>query len=142
MRRMPDWSYRTFLRPVLLSRGEERGRRAAVRALRTLSRLPLGRQLIDFMGHMRADPRLRTPFRDAVLSGPVILGAGIDPAGEAAGALERFGVGMIEIDAAGTNAEEVAANLARAKPSVPVCVRVATHDAASRLQEHAAFFIV
>jgi dihydroorotate dehydrogenase len=139
---MPDWSYRTFLRPVLLSRGEERGRRAAVRALRTLSRLPLGRQLIDFMGHMRADPRLRTPFGDATLSGPVILGAGIDPAGEAIGALERFGVGMIEIDAAGTDAAEVAANLARAKPSVPVCIRVSTDDAAARLAEHAAFFIV
>ena len=138
--RMPDWSYRTFLRPVLLARGEERGRRAAVRALRALSRLPLGRQLIDFMGHMRADPRLHTALGDATLPGPVILGAGIDPKGEAIGALERFGVGMVEID--GTDAEEVAANVALAKPSVPVCVRVASHEAAARLQEHAAFFVV
>jgi hypothetical protein len=137
---MPDWSYRTFLRPLLLARGEERGRRTAVRALRTLSRLPFGRQLIDFMGHMRADPRLRTPFGEAVLPGPVILGAGIDPTGEAIGALERFGVGMIEID--GTNEEEVAKNLESAKPSVPVCIRVTTQEAATRLQEHATFFVL
>lgn len=137
---MPDWSYRTFLRPLLLARGQERGRRTAVRALRTLSRLPMGRQLIDFMGHMRADPRLRTPFGEATLPAPVILGAPIDPDGEAIAALERFGVGMIEID--GTNAEEVAKNLARAKPSVPVCIRVATKEAAERLQEHATFFVV
>ena len=164
---MPDWSYRTILRPVLLSLGAERARRLAVRALRTLSRFPY---IIDFMGHMRADPRLRTQFGDAALAGPVVLGALVDPAGDAIGALERFGVGLIEVgpvamhargerrwrvdvdaravedlsDGATVSVDDVAANLARA--NVPVCVRIATCDAAreiaSRLQQHAAFFAV
>lgn len=91
---MPDWSYRTVLRPVLLSLGAERARRLAVRTLGTLSRFPF---VVDFMGHMRADPRLRTQFGHVTLAGPVALGALVDPAGDAIGALERFGVGLIEV---------------------------------------------
>jgi len=171
---MPDWSYRTVLRPVLLAMGAERARRLAVATLRTVSRLPLGRQAIDFLGHMRADPQLRTPFGATALAGPVALGGMIDPAGEAVGALERFGVGLIEVgpvalrgngvtpawhvdlrsrvidDRSGgviVGVDEVAANLARAKPAVPVCVHIAeTEESAvreivERLREHAAFFV-
>ena len=57
---MPDWSYRTFLRPLLLSLGAERARRLATGTLSMLGRMPLGPAVIDFMGHMRADERLRT----------------------------------------------------------------------------------
>jgi dihydroorotate dehydrogenase len=155
---MPDWSYRTFLRPVLLALGAERARRLATRTLRTLSRLPLGRPAIDFMGHMRADPRLRTPFGETSLAGPVVLGALVDPSGEAAGALERFGVGLIEVgpvavhgngaarrwrvdlqartvddlsDGVTVGAAEVASNLARAGAAVPVCVRIAGREPAA-----------
>jgi len=171
---MPDWSYRTILRPVMLAMGPERARRLAAGTLRTVSRLPLGRQAIDFLGHMRADPRLRTPFGATTLAGPIALGAMIDPAGEAVGALERFGVGLIEvgpIGLRGNNAapewlvdlqsrtitdrspgvivgvDEVAANLARANPTVPVCVRIAeTEESAvreivERLRAYAAFFV-
>lgn len=171
---MPDWSYRTVLRPVMLAMGAERARRLAVGTLRTLSRLPLGRQAVDFLGHMRADPRLRTPFGATTLAGPVALGAMIDPAGEAIGALERFGVGLIEVgpvalrgngaapewrvdlqsrtiddrsSGAIVGVDEVAANLARAKPTVPVCVRIAETDEhavreiVERLREYATFFV-
>jgi hypothetical protein len=146
---MPDWSYRTFLGPVLLARGEERGRRAAVRALAMLTRLPLGARFIDFLGHMRPDPRLRTPFGGATLPGPIALGAFTDPRAQAIAAFERFGVGMIEagpVDAA--SADEVARNLARATTGVPVYVRIACDDVggakhvASRLEQFAAGYVV
>lgn len=154
---MPDWSYRTVLRPVLLEMGAERARRLAVGTLRTLTRLPLGRQAIDFLGHMRADPRLRTPFAATELAGPIALGALIDPAGEAVAALERFGVGLIEvgpvalkgngatprwrvdlpsrtIDVSGgvtAGVDEVLQNLRRTKTTAPLCIRIAESDAES-----------
>ena len=167
---MPDWSYRTVLRPLLAAMGAERARRLAVGTLRMVSRLPLGKQGIDFLGHMRADPRLRTPFDATTLPGPIALGSMIDPAGEAIGALERFGIGLIEVGPValrGNDAkpqwcvdyegrtignaanervvgvDELAANLARAKPSVPICVRIAETDERAiatileRLREHA-----
>lgn len=164
-----------MLRPVLLRMGPERARRTAVATLRTLSRLPLGARAIDFLGHMRADPRLQTSFGATSLAGPIALGALIDPAGEAIGALERFGAGLVEVgpvalhgnaitpqwrvDLPGrtisdlsegivVGVEEVGRNLSRARPAVPVCVRIAETDPdsvrliVSRLQEHAASFAI
>lgn len=159
----------------MLLMGPERARRTAVATLRTLSRLPLGPRAIDFLGHMRADPRLRTSFGALSLAGPMALGAVIDPAGEAMGALERFGAGLVEVgpvalhgngiapqwrvdlrgktisDASAgivAGVDEVARNLSRAGPALPVCVRIAETDPdavrqiTSRLQEHAALFAI
>ncbi|HEX7152971.1 MAG TPA: hypothetical protein VF618_15895 [Thermoanaerobaculia bacterium] len=169
---MPDWSYRTILRPLMLALGAERSRRLATGTLSRLSRLPLGLKAIDFLGHMRADARLRTRVGEVELPGPVALGALIDPRGDALPAFARFGVGLIEVgpvvEAAqditpdwrvdlaqrtitSTNAitvsvDDVAANISRAR--VPVAVRIARQDSAAvrrivgRLQQHAALFIV
>jgi dihydroorotate dehydrogenase len=159
---MPDWSYRTVLRPLLLSLGAERARRLATTTLRTLSQAPLGLRAIDFLGHMRADDRLRTRVGDRELAAPMALGALIDPAGDAIGAFARFGTGMIEVgpvaergnDAAPrwrvdlqartvaatsgqrvVGLEEVARNLERAPAEVAVCVRIAeaSPDAIARI---------
>lgn len=172
---MPDWSYRTVLRPVMLLMGPERARRTAVATLRTVARLPLGSRAIDFLGHMRADPRLQASLGTTSLAGPMALGALIDPSGEAIGALERFGAGLVEVgpvaleanaitprwqvdlrgrtisDSSGgivAGVEEVARNLSRARPAVPVCVRIAETDPdsvrkiTSRLREHASLFAI
>jgi dihydroorotate dehydrogenase len=151
---MPDWSYRTVLRPMLLAIGAERSRRLATSTLRTLGRTPLGLQAIDFLGHMRADTRLATCAGELALSGPIALGALIDPAGDALAAFARFGVGMIEVgpvveqaaqsvpqwridlrqrtvEAAhkvAVSVDDVARNLERAGGRVPVCVRIAAQD--------------
>jgi hypothetical protein len=167
---MPDWSYRTVLRPLLLSLGAERARRLATFTLSTLSRLPFGAAAIDFLGHMRADERLRT----GNFAGPIALGSMIDPSGKAIDAFARFGVGLIEVGPVVENAnniapewhvdleqrtitaknpitvsiDEVAKNLASRKSDVPVCVHVGTDDPASiariaeRLKAHAAMFRV
>jgi dihydroorotate dehydrogenase len=174
-RGVPDWSYRTVLRPLLLSLGAERARRLATGTLQTLTRLPFGRGAIDFLGHMRADPRLRTPFGSTDLAGPIALGALVDPAGDAVAAFERFGVGLIEVgpvalegnratpqwrvdlpsrsiaDLSGgvtVGIDEVARNLSHARPTAPICVRIAESDGAAvrriveRLEEHVALFAV
>src|SRR5687768_3785646 len=94
---MPDWSYRTVLRPLMLAMGAERSRRLATRTLGTLSRLPFGPAAIDFLGHMRADERLRTRAGTIELPGPIALGGMIDPRGECVNAFARFGAGLIEV---------------------------------------------
>ena len=130
---MPDWSYRTFLRPLMFSLGPERAQRVAVSSLGRIARLPLGPALIDFLGHMRADERLRT--RD--FPGPIALGARIDPRGEAIGAFARFGVGMIEVGPVDEpNVDTIARNIEGAR--VPICVRIAdgadAHAIASKVK--------
>lgn len=142
---MPDWSYRTVLQPILLSMGAERAQRLAIGTLQTVSRLPFGREAIDFLGHMRADPRLRARFGAMELAGPVALGALIDPSGRAVAAFERFGVGLIEIGpVTAANVDEVIRNLDRAKPTAPLCIRMAELDdeITERLREYAACFVV
>lgn len=169
---MPDWSYRTVLRPLMFAFGAERSRTLATSTLHTLGRLPLGLRAIDFLGHMRADARLRTRAGELELAGPIALGAMIDPAGDAIAGFARFGVGMIEVgpvversasttprwrvdlerrtidnDAPMTaTVDAVARNIAGA--AVPVCVHIAPQDGAAvrriveRLAEHTAMFVV
>jgi hypothetical protein len=155
---VPDWSYRTVLRPALLALSPARAQRVAVFTLSALARAPLGLWLIDFLGHMRADARLSMRAGPVTVPGPVGLGSLIDPGGAACAALSRFGAGFVEIgpvaalpaehaqpswelDAAtgvlrGAKAEsvhgaaEVAARLARAGAiAAPVWVRIAAQDA-------------
>ncbi len=154
---VPDWSYRTVLRPLMLALGAERSRRLATTTLQTLSRIPFGLHAIDFLGHMRADARLRTRAGALELPGPIVLGALLDPRGDALPALSRFGVGMVEVGPVAERSnevvpqwqvdlerrtvrpsqeivvgvDEVARSLERADPDIPVCVRIARQDGAA-----------
>jgi dihydroorotate dehydrogenase len=167
---MPDWSYRTALRPLMLAAGPERSRRLATATLRTLSRIPFGLKLIDFLGHMAPDPRLRTRAGATELRGPISLGPLIDPRGDALPAFSRFGVGLIEVGPVaerGSDAtpewtvdvkqrtitavrpvvagiDDVLRNLERMDPRVPVCVHLAEDNAAliARLKPHASMFVL
>lgn len=154
---VPDWSYRTVLRPLMLAAGAERSRRVATGTLRTLARLPLGLKLIDFIGHVHPDPRLRTRAGPLELPAPIALGALIDPHGDALAAFARFGVGMIEIGPVAEEAtladpgwrvdlgrgaidaakpilaslDDAARNLAHRDPAVPIAVRIAAQESAA-----------
>ena len=109
---MPDWSYRTVLKPLMLSLGEDRARRLAVGVLHILSRTPGGVAFIDFLGHMRPDERLKRMVAGVELPGSIVLGADIDPEGKALPAFSHFGAGMIEVRSPNHSAA-----------TVPVCVR-------------------
>lgn len=154
---MPDWSYRTVLRPVMMAMGAERARRVAVATLRMLGRVPGGLRFIDFLGHMRADPRLRLRAGGVELAGPLAIGALIDPRGDALPAFSRFGAALVElgpvveegggeqpewridlrrrtIEAASpvvVDVETVARNLEAAALHAAVCVRIAKQDRAA-----------
>ncbi|HEU4431878.1 MAG TPA: hypothetical protein VFR51_00690, partial [Pyrinomonadaceae bacterium] len=94
---MPDWFYRTISRPVLFRLPAPRARDFALGFMGALSRLPLGPYLIDFLGHMRADPRLQESFADITFPTAVGIGPWLDTHAVATRALARFGVGFIEV---------------------------------------------
>lgn len=98
---MPDWSYRTFLQPMLFRLVPARAQAIAIGTLARLSKLPGGTAIIDFLGHMRADKRLSLEVAGIAMSSPVGLGAMIDPEGKATSALARFGFGFIEVGPVG-----------------------------------------
>ena len=94
---MPDWFYRTISKPILFSLPAPRARDFALGFMGTLSRLPLGPYLIDFLGHMRADPRLRESHLDTTFPTAIGIGPWLDTHAVATRALTRFGVGFITI---------------------------------------------
>ena len=94
---MPDWFYRTISRPILFRLPARTARSLALGFMGQLVRLPLGGQLIDFLGHMRADERLHQTCFGLDFATPIGLGAALDRKALALPALARFGVGFLEI---------------------------------------------
>jgi dihydroorotate dehydrogenase len=94
---MPDWFYRTVSKPILFRLPAPRARNLALGFMSGLARLPFGPYLIDFLGHMRADTRLRQTFLGIEFPTAVGIGPWLDNQAVALRALARFGVGFIEV---------------------------------------------
>lgn len=93
---VPDWFYRTVAQPVLFALPDKAARAVALGIMGTLGASRPGRALIDFMGHMHADPRLAVRVGGTMLVSPIGLGWRVDPECRATRALQRFGGGCIE----------------------------------------------
>lgn len=94
---MPDWFYRTVSQPVFFRMPAVRARGFALGFLGRLARLPFGPGVIDFLGHMRADPRLRQSLLGVDFPSALGLGPWLDAGAVALPALSRFGFGFLEI---------------------------------------------
>jgi len=94
---MPDWTYQTVFRPTLFRLRPETGRNLALGAMGLLSRLPLGKHVIQLMGHMRPDRRLSFERNGLEFSTRVGLGCELDSQLKATPALAEFGFGYLEI---------------------------------------------
>ena len=94
---MPDWSYRTVLRPILFRLPTESARGLALRVMGPLGRSAVGRALIDFLGHMRAPAALRHSLAGLSFPSRAGLACGLDPEMRAFEAFARFGVGFVEV---------------------------------------------
>jgi hypothetical protein len=94
---MPDWSYRTLLRPLLFRLPPVAARDFSLAVMGTLARSPLGPAVIDFLGHMRAPAGLRRELIGLTFPTVVGLGCSLDPRARALGAFARFGFGFVEL---------------------------------------------
>ena len=93
---MPDWSYQTVFRPVLTRLPFEVARGLVFGFFQRMTSVPGGGKVIDLLGHMPQDRRLRCEVAGLELPSPVGLAAGIDVRGDAVDAVARFGFGLIE----------------------------------------------
>ncbi len=82
--------------PTLFALPDKAARAVALGMMGTLGASRPGRALIDFMGHMHADPRLAVRVGGTTFASPIGLGWRVDPERRATRALQRFGVGCIE----------------------------------------------
>ncbi|HXG68465.1 MAG TPA: dihydroorotate dehydrogenase, partial [Blastocatellia bacterium] len=94
---MPDWFYQTVSRPLLFQLPTATARDFALGFMGRLARLPFGPAAIDFLGHMRADARLRRCFLGITFPTAVGCGPGLDAEAVALPALARFGCGFLEV---------------------------------------------
>jgi dihydroorotate dehydrogenase len=94
---MPDWFYQTVSRPLLFRLPAATARDLALGFMGKLARLPLGSAVIDFLGHMTPDARLRCEHHGVSFPSPVGLGPLLDSQAMALPALARFGFGFIEV---------------------------------------------
>lgn len=94
---MPDWTYRTVCRPLLFRLPPRLARGLCLGAIGTLARLPLGDKVIDLLGHMHPDSRLRRNVLGIDFPSPIGLGAGLDVSAIALRAFARFGFGFLEV---------------------------------------------
>ena len=94
---MPDWSYQTVFRPVMRQLGLQTSRSIALRFMGALARLPLGRHVIQLMGHMKPSALLAVDRGRWRFCSPVGLGCMLDPQMIATPAFAEFGLGFLEI---------------------------------------------
>lgn len=94
---MPDWFYRTVSQPILFRLPASWARDFSLGFMGRLARLPLGPAVIDFLGHMRADERLRQSFLGIDFPTSIGLGPWLDSRAVALPALARFGLGFLEV---------------------------------------------
>jgi dihydroorotate dehydrogenase len=94
---MPDWSYRTTLRPLLFALPARTARDLALGTMGALGSAWPGRLLIDLLGHMRPPDGLGVRFAGLSFPSRMGIGCGLDPALRATSALARFGCGFVEV---------------------------------------------
>lgn len=150
MAAMPDWTYQTIFRPALMRLGDDRGRQLALGAMGRLARIPGGRRVIQLMGHMSADPRLRVAAAGISFPTRVGLGCRLDPEGVATAAFSEFGFGFLEVGPVTSGqAATMARRLEQGRPwNQPLLVRVEADNLddmrqlVDRLSSYAARFVV
>ncbi len=94
---MPDWSYRTVFRPVLYCLPARLSRDLSLGFMGALAEMPWGRHVIEFMGHMRSDPRLACDHAGVHFRTRCGLGPALDVHQRGLAALSQFGFGFVEV---------------------------------------------
>src|SRR5688572_3827017 len=110
---MPDWVYRTVSRPLLFRLPASTGRDLALGLMGWLVRGPGGANVIDLVGPIRVGRHLEHDFLGMRLATPVGIGPHLDRRAVALSALERFGVGFMEVGPVALHASGVSPTVCR-----------------------------
>ncbi len=134
---MPDWSYRTLIRPTLLHFAPESARKMCIGTLSWIGSSRLGLAAIDFLGHMRADSRIAKTVAGHNFPGPIGIGSLLDPQAKALSAFAGFGCGFLVVGPVGNESVQPS-DWTIDLPSATVCHRgkpptISFTDAAARL---------
>ncbi len=90
---VPDWSYQTLFRPLLLRMPARAARKLTLSLFGTVGRMPWGSLVIKTLGHQESSPLLETGWSKT----PVGLAGTVDPSGIARRGLAQLGFGFVEI---------------------------------------------
>lgn len=94
---MPDWTYQTVFRPLLKRLPYASAQAIVFRSMGALGRNPIGRAVVNFMGHAKPSPDVAVSKAGLVFPGPCGLACGVDLQARAVSATSLFGFGMIEV---------------------------------------------
>ncbi|MDT0163044.1 dihydroorotate dehydrogenase [Bacillus sp. AG4(2022)] len=93
---MPDWSYHPIFKPILERLPGGAGREFIHKGMNTLSSLPGGRHIIEFLGHMSPAPELQKTMLGYSFQSPVGLSGKVDPLLSGTKAFTGLGFGFLE----------------------------------------------
>ncbi|RDU36677.1 dihydroorotate dehydrogenase [Neobacillus piezotolerans] len=94
---MPDWSYHTIFKPILMKLPPAFSRGFIHRGMSMISSTPIGEALIEFLGHMVPPKELGKHFFNVHFDTPVGLSGRLDLELSGLKAFQNLGFGFIEI---------------------------------------------
>lgn len=97
MIRMPDWSYHTLFKPILMKLPPTYSREFIHRGMSLLASSLIGEKVIEFLGHMSPSKNIQKHLYDILFTSPVGLSGKIDPHLSGLNAFQNLGFGFIEI---------------------------------------------
>ncbi|MBY0123151.1 dihydroorotate dehydrogenase [Bacillus sp. S/N-304-OC-R1] len=94
---MPDWSYHPLFKHWITALPGIAGREFIHRGMNIISALPGGKQMIEFLGHMKPSPAISKQLFNCTFASPVGLSGKIDPLLSGTKAFSYLGFGFIEV---------------------------------------------
>ncbi|WP_088072505.1 dihydroorotate dehydrogenase [Gottfriedia luciferensis] len=94
---MPDWSYHTIFKPVLSLLPSAISREIIHKSMNSLSKVPFGPNMIEFLGHLKTDHSLEHKIHQLNFQNQIALSSIIDPNLSGTNAFMNLGFGLIEI---------------------------------------------
>ncbi|TCJ01759.1 hypothetical protein [Cytobacillus praedii] len=94
---MPDWSYHPLKKLILNKLSPKTSREFIHKSMSTIASIPGGRNLIEFLGHMKAPQELQKEIQYSGFPSPIGLSGHLDPNLSGLNAFQVLGFGFIEI---------------------------------------------
>ncbi len=94
---MPDWSYHPLKKLILNKMSPKTSRECIHVSMNTIASVPGGRNLIDFLGHMKPPPEFQKTIHHTSFLSPIGLSGMIDPNLSGMKAFQELSFGFLEI---------------------------------------------